>query len=109
MDYPFFGPTPNQNYRRLILRANGQDNYGAFIRDPFMHVAFQNLNFEIQQKQPSLVFLNGEFWGIQNIRERYGKQYFEQYYDINEDDLDFLSDQNEVNEGDELDYLDLLD
>lgn len=108
MDYPFFGPTLNQNYRRLILRTTGQDNFQAFIRDPFMHTAFQNLNFEIQEKQPSLVYLNGEFWGMHYIRERYGKQYFEQYYQIDEEDLDYLSDEYEEKEGDNLDYLDLL-
>jgi hypothetical protein len=37
-----------------------------------------------------LYFLNGEYWGILNIRERYDRHFFNRKYGIVEGQLDYL-------------------
>lgn len=35
--------------------------------------------------QPINLFLNGEYWGLYNLTERYDRQYFEDYYNVKKD------------------------
>ncbi|MBA64745.1 MAG: hypothetical protein CMG55_02985 [Candidatus Marinimicrobia bacterium] len=39
---------------------------------------------------PSALFLNGEYWGIHNIREKFDTQYFWENFNVNPDYLDHL-------------------
>jgi hypothetical protein len=43
-----------------------------------------------QAARPCVAFLNGEFWGIYNIRERYDDRYFENHYDIDREKVALL-------------------
>ncbi len=58
--------------------------------------------------RPAVVFINGEYWGIHNIRERYDKYYLEQVYGVDPDNIDLLEDWGVVEEGDALHYQALL-
>lgn len=99
--YDFFPDQVDQQYKRLILRNSGQDffGYGTMFRDGFMHKLVEPLGWDIQDYRPAIVFLNGEYWGIHNIRERYDENYFERKYGIAEEDLDFLESNQLVRNG----------
>jgi len=99
--YDFFPDQVGQQYKRLILRNSGQDfyGYGTMFRDGFMHKLVEPLGWDIQDYRPAIVFLNGEYWGIHNIRERYDENYFERKYGIAEEDLDFLESNQRVRNG----------
>ena len=42
------------------------------------------------KRQPSALFLNGEYWGIHNIREKFDTRYFSENFNVNPDNLDHL-------------------
>ncbi|HOV70260.1 MAG TPA: CotH kinase family protein, partial [Clostridia bacterium] len=42
---------------------------------------------DLQKSQPAIVYINGNYWGIYNIRTKYDETYFKNKYNINEDDL----------------------
>ncbi len=91
IEYDLFPERDHQNYQRLKLRNSGQD----FIRLGFRDMVNQNmitgkLDIDLQAGRPSLLYINGEFWGIHNIREKFVGEYFEAVYDVNENDLDIL-------------------
>lgn len=102
MDYNFFGSNYN-SYKRLILRNSGNDYYLTLFRDAFIHTSVSHLNFETQAYQPTITFINGEYWGLLNLRERFDKHYFERVFDISEDELDYIEN-IEVKEGDDVHY-----
>lgn len=82
---------PNYNsYKRLILRNSGNDAYSTYFRDAFIQKTVAHLNVDTQDYQPTITFINGEFWGILNLRERYDKHYFKRVYGIEDGELDFL-------------------
>jgi hypothetical protein len=89
-DFPFFENYSYSSFKRLILRNSGNDGDYALFRDAFMQRLVRHLNFEIQEYRPVVHYLNGEYWGILNLRERYDRHYFERVYGIAEGDLDFL-------------------
>ena len=45
----------------------------------------------VQDYRPAVVYLNGEFWGIQNIREKVNEHFINTHFDIDSDELDMLA------------------
>ncbi|MBK9291302.1 MAG: CotH kinase family protein [Bacteroidetes bacterium] len=100
------------NYKRLILRNSGQDFfiYTTMLRDAAIQRINEGLNFGRQACKPAIVFINGEFWGLHNIRERQDKYYLQMHYGINPDNIDLLEQYwAEVDEGDNLFYWETFD
>lgn len=102
-NYNIFGEfaTPNAHgddtvyYRRLLLRNGGGDNSGctisrSHIGDAYIARLDSLLHVETMAYKPVFVFINGEFWGIYNARERFDEKYFETVYGVPEEDLAVL-------------------
>lgn len=104
----FFDGYDVNKFKRLILRNSGNDAVASFFRDAFMHKMTKNLHFDIQEAQPVVLFINGEYNGLRNLRERYDKKYFDNIHDIPEEDLDFLENHVEVKEGDDVFYNEMI-
>ena len=73
IDYELFPESDVNNYETFILRAHGQDN--VMFRDGFQTSLASDNNVIVQDYRPAVVYLNGEFWGIQNIREKVNEHF----------------------------------
>lgn len=93
------------NYKRLILRNSGNDADKTLFRDAAVHRIFENLPFATQSYRPAVVFINAEYYGILNFRERYDRFYFDQYYNINRENIDLLSLKGVVKHGDNVEWI----
>lgn len=82
--YDFF---ENRTYSSIKLRNGGTDHERSKIYDPFLQSLAEGRNVAIQASSPCVVFLNGEYWGIYNIRERYKGDYFYNHYGISENNI----------------------
>ncbi|MCD4664817.1 MAG: CotH kinase family protein, partial [Bacteroidales bacterium] len=92
-NYQFFEDLDVDVFKRLILRNGGNDGFElgkTQIRDPLSHIIYKQSNPEnsISSYKPVNVFLNGEYWGIYNLRERQDEYYIEDNF--GEDNFDFL-------------------
>jgi hypothetical protein len=103
-NYPFFATETYSSYKRLVLRNSGQDFYSTMFRDALGHYLINGMKTETRAYQPSIVLVNGEYFGILNNRERYDRHFFERKFGILEGDLDFLKDDLTADEGDDLHY-----
>lgn len=106
---PFFEDYPFDDFKRIILRNSGNDAFLTMFRDAFIHNLVRNLNFDIQQYQPVILFINSEYDGVRNLRSKYDSKYFERVYNIDEDTLDYLDVNGEIKEGDGVYYNEMLD
>ncbi len=98
---------PNENYnsyKRLVLRNSGNDFFNTYYKDAFTHELVEKTGLDNQAYQPSVVFLNGEYWGMLNIRERLDRHYFERKYGIVEADIEILEDGYQVDEGSDVHF-----
>ncbi len=103
--YPFFPDEADASFKRLILRPSGNDWGGTMFRDATAQTLIRDFNVDTQAYRPAVVFLNGEYWGIHNIRERYDKHYLARTYGVDPENIDYLSGSPvEVDEGDALHY-----
>lgn len=68
----------------------------SMLKDAFAHDAVRNLNVDFQDFQPVVVFLNGEYWGIHDMRERIDEKYIAYNHNVDEDSVIFSSSDNLV-------------
>ncbi|OGX79720.1 hypothetical protein A6395_05095 [Exiguobacterium sp. SH31] len=88
--HPFFPDNEEEEFNRLLLRNAGNDWQGAMLRDAFMQELLRERSLDFQDYQPVVVLMNGEYWGMHNLRELYSPEYFEVKYDIAETELAIL-------------------
>jgi uncharacterized repeat protein (TIGR02543 family) len=103
-NYQIFPELPYTNYNRLLLRQSGNDFAVTLFRDAVAQSLVSHLDLDIMAYRPTIVFINGEYWGIKNLRERYDRHYLERVYGVDPDNIDLLTGQNEVTEGDNIHY-----
>ncbi|SDB81135.1 Leucine rich repeat-containing protein [Pelagirhabdus alkalitolerans] len=79
-------------FKRILLRNSGNDHNDLSFRDAFMQSLVEDIgNFAPQASRPAIAFINGEYWGIYNIRERQDEYYLESHYDgVNPDNVTIL-------------------
>ncbi|HKL72265.1 MAG TPA: CotH kinase family protein [Marinilabiliaceae bacterium] len=105
--YPFFGDlrakgNPDlqvKDFRRLILRNSGNDFEATLYRDALMSDLVKHLPFTTMAFQPIIHFINGEYWGIMNLRERYDKYFLESHFGVSSEDVAILDAWGNIDEG----------
>lgn len=103
-DHQFFANNNFTSFKTLVLRHSGNDFFRTMFRDAVAQKIVKHLRFATQEYQPTVTFVNGEYWGILNLRERYDDDYFKRVFNINKNELDLLEDLMEITEGDEVHY-----
>lgn len=109
LSWPFFTTRNDSAYKRIILRNSGNDIWYTMFRDAALQEIVRHLNFETQACQPSVLFINGEYWGIHNIRERYDKYYVARLYGVDPEKVDMLENKWEASEGSNTHYAAMID
>ena len=108
--YPLFEGKPIPTYTSFLLRNGGNDYNTAFFRDGLaVHLAKGKMDIDYQDYKPCIVFINGEYNGIYELRERLDEQYIGSNHEINPDNLDFLEDSLQVQAGDPYGFLELME
>lgn len=82
MKYAFFKGDDVQDFKTLLLRNGGSDQQKSYIRDVINQSICEPLNFPIQKNLPTELFLNGEYWGVFNLRERQDEHYVETHFKV---------------------------
>ncbi|HEY0091814.1 MAG TPA: CotH kinase family protein, partial [Flavobacterium sp.] len=107
LSYKFFDDLEDNNFQRITLSNSGNDFPFTLFKDAAAHEISRPLHVENENYQPVITFINGEYWGILNIRERYDNEYFERVYNI--EDVDLLEDHGVAEEGDAQHYQELIE
>ncbi|MFC2131563.1 CotH kinase family protein [Bacteroidota bacterium] len=89
-EYRLFTTRNKKDYKRFILRNSGQDFLWTMFADALMQDLSKHTGIEFQDWCPAIVFINGEYWGIHNIRERYDEFYLEDYCKADRDDIEIF-------------------
>lgn len=99
IDHEFFNDvTDRTGYQRLISKAGANDNYpssdgGAHVRDAFMHhlSGLDDMNLDERSTFFNIMFLNGDYWGVYDTREKADDaDYTDYYYDQGEYEMDYI-------------------
>jgi len=75
-------------FSHILLRTSSTDSKYALFRDAFVQsLVCEPAVLDIQSSRPCNLFINGEYYGIHNIREAYDKNYISNHYNIEEKDV----------------------
>jgi hypothetical protein len=110
VNYPIFDELPRQDFKTFLLRNSGQDYRVTYMKDAFSQVLINHLNIDMQAYKPYVTYINGEFWGILNARERIDQHYLRYKYQVEDSNFDLLQNgKAEVVIGNDTHYRSLLD
>ncbi|MGW8315297.1 MAG: CotH kinase family protein [Bacteroidales bacterium] len=91
-DYQLFPDKPNDEYESFILRAGADDQPFTMIRDPLTATVVEDvIDVDVQAHRPVVVYINGAYWGIHNLREKINEDYLENNYGVDPDSVDLLA------------------
>lgn len=107
-NYAFFPWKPADQYRRILLRPSGNDFDSNFCADAVSSVISGELNVLKQEVRPAVLFINGEFWGIHNIRDRIDNYFLEYSTGADPDNVDVIENWMEASEGSMSGYNELV-
>jgi hypothetical protein len=109
VDHKIFHRQDERHFKRLILHTNGNDECFANMRDRTLQEMVSHMRCETQDSRPVVVFINGEYWGVHAIRERYDEHYLKRTRGLNANEVDIVERYRRTVRGDSLAWCALLD
>lgn len=103
-EYPLFPDKDIKKYKSFILRNSGGDFNKTHFRDALFTNLVAPLDIEIQAYRPVVVYINGEYWGIHNLREKITEHYLKYNRDINKDSVDIMKHRMDLQYGNRKQY-----
>lgn len=87
LEHKFFETSDRTRFRRLMVKAAANDNYpfesgGAHIRDSYIQHLSQVAGLDLDERSSTnvLLFVNGQYWGVYDLRERVDDNNYTDYY-----------------------------
>lgn len=99
IDHQIFPVRNRDKFDRIMFKPAANDNYphatagSAYIRDAYVHTLslIGGLDLDVRTDQSCVLYKNGQYWGVYEIREKVDdKDFIEHYYGIPEQNIQFL-------------------
>jgi len=104
-DYKFFDDKPFDKYESFVMRNGGSDWSLTYFRDALCQALVRNdMELEAQGSKHAILYLNGKFYGIIDLKEKVNEHFVEQNYGVDGNNIDMV---NHTMEDEELIYGDL--
>jgi hypothetical protein len=110
MAYKFFSDEPYTNFQRIVFKNSASDFYQSLFKDALCSELAKPLHTQTEASQPAVAFINGEYWGLLTVREKYDDEFFLRVYGIPKNEIELLeNDGYYVEEGTNTNFLALFD
>lgn len=109
INYKIFPDKPNiTKYKSFNIRNAGSDWNTCHMRDRFNQKnALKSTDLDIMDGEPCVLFINGKYWGVYELRERQDKHYIHSNSGVPEDKIDFLQFDGDIIEGSNTAFLNM--
>lgn len=112
LHYPLFDTRPQNNkFKAFILRNNGNRFNCDYIEDAMATSLLEGTNVDYQRSRQVIVFYNGKYHGIYDMREKLNEHFIETNYGIDAKSVDIIKHSLsiiDVKNGTSTDYLKML-
>lgn len=90
--YQLFVDDSRSSFDNFALRASGNDWSNTLMRDGLVQQAARKgaMNLDLMAFRPCVVYVNGKFLGIHNIREKVDEDYITQHYGLKGSEFDMV-------------------
>lgn len=101
LSYRLFNDKPRAEFGSFALRASGSDWSYTLFRDILVQNAIiDRMEVDYMASRPCVVYVNGEYMGIHNIREKVNDDYIIQNHGLAENSFDLVENQDFPEAGD---------
>ena len=91
LEYDLFDDNPVDKFRNLVLRSGYDDDLqnstGTLLRDPFCSQRYDDLGELTSDGKWAILTINGDYWGIYEIRESVNENFVESHTGWNDFDM----------------------
>jgi uncharacterized protein YxeA len=102
-EFDLFSEKPNQEIKSFMIRNSGNDFWYTHFRDAAIQLFFGGkADIDYQAYQPAVFYLNGRYWGIQNLRERSTEDFVLANYAT--ENIDMIENWWDLKAGDKTDW-----
>ncbi|MFY0627338.1 MAG: CotH kinase family protein [Reichenbachiella sp.] len=106
--YQLFKDKELDEFSSFVIRNSGNDNNNTMMRDGLLTSLFHE-SVDRQGFRPAAIYINGEYFGIQNIREKINEHYIANNHNISSDDVEIVEGNGRSVYGNEDHYNSLID
>jgi len=109
LEYQLFFDNDRKRFDNFVLRASGSDWGNTLFRDVLSQgLTSENMNIEKMAFRPSIVYINGEYMGIHNMRSRIDEGFIEENFGYASTEYDLIENNGIVEEGDDIAFQELF-
>lgn len=88
--YELFGKPGIKKYESLVLRTSGNDNGKTMFADLLMQNLASECDLIILHGKPTVLYINGNYWGVYNLRERIDQYLIAKVEDVKPEQVTIL-------------------
>ncbi|MBR0137764.1 MAG: CotH kinase family protein, partial [Erysipelotrichaceae bacterium] len=100
LNYAVFDNRDNACYDSLVLRSGSSDWNYAIIRDIVgTSIVDDYTDVDVQAYKAAILFINGRYYGIYNIREKINAHFVEEHYNVSTDSVNLFRMDGDVSKG----------
>ncbi len=108
-NYPFWQNNGLPVSDKLVLKNAGQDWNFSYIRDGFCGVLGRFFpNVMNSAYKPVVAYINGKYWGLYHLRERFDDDYLSRKFGIDKDSVSIIENYT-IEKGSSIDFFNKLD
>jgi hypothetical protein len=109
LSYSLINQRNRSSFDDFSLRASGSDWSYTMFRDILgQQATLLNMDIDIMGFKPSVLYVNGEYMGIHNIREKVNEDYIVSSYSLDTDSFDMVENETYAENGDLTAYNEFL-
>lgn len=109
LKYPLFPDYPElKKFKAFSLRNFGNNSGDDYVRDRIGTQMTEGLGVDYQRGRYVVVYYNGKYYGLHDLRERNNEYYYETKYGYDPDDIDLIDAGNEASAGSAEDFKSML-
>lgn len=109
LEYQLFFDNDRKRFDNFVLRASGSDWGNTLFRDALCQgLTSENMDIEKMAFRPSIVYINGEYMGIHNMRSRIDEGFIEENFGLISTEYDLIENNAKVEEGDDVAFKELF-
>jgi LysM repeat protein len=75
-----FRQLPFRKYQHLVLRTSGNDQNKTRLKDMSISMVADEINVNTKASRSVVLYVNGVYWGIHNVREKVNGDYYRYRY-----------------------------
>ncbi len=106
-EYQFFDDLTYDSFESLVLRNSGNDWMRTNLRDAAITSLMKNSGLDYQSFKTVSSYINDNYWGLYNLREKVSENFIASKHDVDADDVTMLTNNAEMVDGDNQEYIEL--